>query len=119
MQSPYEWISIVIQAGILAVLIYIAWHIRQVNAKTGVSFSIGGRHHSQLLKIHHGLPTVSHSTHKGTVVHLGISYSIWVFRGRSWELLKPCGQPGCSCGAAPTAPGQYEGQVIRRECPGD
>jgi hypothetical protein len=110
MQSTYEWISLIIQAGILAVLVDIAWHIRQVNKKTGVSLFMKDK------PTHLGVFSLHHDRHIGPI-KVAIAYSIWVYRGGSWTLLKPCGQPHCHCGKAPDKAGEYEGQVIRKECP--
>lgn len=117
MQSLLEWISLIVQVGILGVLVDIARHLRQVNAKTGVSFYVGGGHPAHFMPLHHGRPPVWNVHHAPPGVGVGIACSIWVFRGGSWSLLKPCGQPGCTCGSPPPGPGQYEGQVIRKECP--
>jgi hypothetical protein len=109
MQSTYEWASITVQVGILAILGYIAWRIGQINAKTGVSFHIGG-------KPAHYYRTAGHHRVDDLGIEIGISYSIWVYRGGDWVLIKRCGQGGCNC-EAPADPADYEGKVVRKECP--
>ena len=110
MESTFEWISLIIQVGILAVLVDIARHIRQVNARLGVSYFLADKRNHFGVKLRH---------HESTVdpIQVAIAYSIWAYRGGSWALLKPCGQPNCDCGPAPMEPGEYEGKVIRQECP--
>jgi hypothetical protein len=44
------------------------------------------------------------------------TFSIWCYEGGTWTLLAHCGQPGCDCGPPPPKPGNYEGQVVRKEC---
>jgi hypothetical protein len=109
MQSTYEWASITVQVGILAILGYIAWRVGQINAKTGVSFYLGKPAHF------HPVAVGGHHRLGGDQIEIGISYSIWIYRGGEWVLLKRCGQTGCSCDA-PADPGDYEGKVVRKEC---
>jgi hypothetical protein len=45
------------------------------------------------------------------------AFAIWCFTKGAWVLMSKCGQPGCDCGPPPPAPGTYEDQVIRKECP--
>jgi hypothetical protein len=106
MQSTYEWASISVQIGILAILGYIAWRIGQINAKTGVSFYLGK-------PAHFGVG--GHHRNDDQGIQIGISYSIWVYRGGDWVLLKRCGLNGCKCDA-PADPAEYEGKVVRKEC---
>jgi hypothetical protein len=109
MQSAYEWASICVQVGSLAILAYIAWHIGQINAKTGVSFYLGQ-------KPAHYYVTAGHHRYPDDGIEISISYSIWVYRGGDWVLVKRCGQAGCNC-EGPADPGDYEGKVVRKECP--
>jgi hypothetical protein len=44
-------------------------------------------------------------------------FSIWIFEGAKWILHRRCGQKGCDCGPPPAIPGEFEGQVVRKECP--
>ena len=44
------------------------------------------------------------------------TFSIWCYEGGAWALLAHCGQPGCDCGPPPPKTGNYEGQVVRKEC---
>ncbi len=112
MQSTYEWASISVQVGILALLGYIAWRIGQINAKTGVSFYLGKPGHFYVPPF----PVSGHHALCENQIEIGISFSIWIYRGGEWVLLRRCGQTDCSC-AAPADPGDYEGKVVRKECP--
>src|SRR6187402_2709881 len=98
----FEWISVVTQVGVLAVLVEVARQLRQINAKTGVSFYVGdrGRHFS--------VNPLRHTRHVGPD-QIAMTFSIWAYRGGSWVLLKPCGQANCGCGPEPAKPGEYEG----------
>jgi hypothetical protein len=91
---------------------YIAWRIGQINAKTGVSFYLGKPAHFDSFRVavggHHGF--------RDDQIGIGIANSIWVYRDNDWVLLKRCGQTDCTCGA-PADPGEYEGKVVRKECP--
>jgi hypothetical protein len=127
MQSTYEWASISVQVGILALLGYVAWRLGQINAKTGVSFYQGkpahfdrrllnAGHHRTLNAGHHRTLNAGHHRILDEEAEIGIAYSIWVYRGGDWVLLKRCGQIGCTCGP-PADPADYEGKVVRKECP--
>src|ERR1700735_789480 len=107
MQSTFEWMSLIAQVGLIVVMVDIAWHIRQINTKIGVSPFLGDKR-NQIARglFHHELPPCG--------LELAISYSIWVFRAGSWVLHTRCGQAGCDCGPPPSEPGEYEGKVIRK-----
>jgi hypothetical protein len=111
MQTTIELMTLILQIGLLVLLFDIARNIRQMNAKTGVSFYVGGDK-----RFHIGVGKRHGERHIGPC-EIAITYSIWVYRGGKWVLLKPCGQDGCDCGPAPAEPGEYEGKVIRKECP--
>jgi len=44
------------------------------------------------------------------------AFSIWTYQGRQWVLKEKCGQADCDCLPPPSRPGEYEGQVVRKEC---
>jgi len=46
------------------------------------------------------------------------AYSIWAYQGNKWVLKEKCGQADCDCGPPPSRPGQYQGEVVKKECPG-
>jgi len=45
------------------------------------------------------------------------AFSVWAYEQNQWLLVQECGQAGCECGPAPNRPGQFEGEVVRKECP--
>jgi hypothetical protein len=55
--------------------------------------------------------------HHGFDVLECAAFAIWCYTKGKWVLLAKCGQPGCDCGPPPAVPGNYEEQVIRKECP--
>jgi hypothetical protein len=135
MQSTYEWASISVQVGILALLGYVAWRLGQIDAKTGISFysespahfhrrPFNAGHHRILDEQTERSPAHFHRRPFNAGHHrildeetdFGIAYSIWAYRGGDWALLKRCGQIGCTCGP-PADPADYEGKVVRKECP--
>ena len=87
--------------AIIAILFDIALHLRKVCR------GLGGN----------GFPPRPGFNHHGNGIAHIAGFSIWVYEGGRWSLLTPCGQKGCDCGPPPAVQGEYEGQVIRKECP--
>ncbi len=44
------------------------------------------------------------------------AFSIWCYEDGKWARLSCCGRQGCEC-QPPPLPGNYAGQVVRKECP--
>lgn len=54
--------------------------------------------------------------HFGSTFPPVVFYSIWSYEGARWVLLRRCGQVGCGCDRPPDRPGEFEGEVLRKEC---
>lgn len=101
MNTLLATLSFLVSVGTLAVLVDVAINVRKALACL--------EHAIRPLL----LPPVS--GHCGGTIQVG-AFSIWIYQKRQWVLLTSCGRPGCDCGPAPAKAGEYEGQVVRKEC---